>query len=131
MTNTPCQWLACRALQRKDEVLNRNRTRIQSNLDRLEAFVESHNTILKLVRPKAGTMAVLEQRTDLSSTELCQRILDAERLFLIPGKPLGTSDRLLRFGLGMQGFEQGLERLDRFLKNECSTIGSNDILSMQ
>jgi aspartate/methionine/tyrosine aminotransferase len=116
MTNTPCQWLACHALQRADEVLTRNRAQISANLDRLEAFVASHSGTLKLFRPKAGTMAVVEQRTYLTSTELCQRILDEERLFLIPGKALGMSDRLLRFGLGMSNFVQGLERLDRFLQ---------------
>ena len=46
----------------------------------------------------------------------CQRILDEERLFLIPGKALGMSDQLLRFGLGMSDFAQGLKRLDRFLR---------------
>ncbi|MEO2019020.1 MAG: hypothetical protein ABGZ53_32135 [Fuerstiella sp.] len=61
-------------------------------------------------------MAMVEQRTDLASTELCQRLLDEERLFLVPGKPLGMSDRLLRFGLGRSDFTQGLDRLDRFLK---------------
>ena len=116
MTNTPCQWLACRALERKDEVLARNRARISANLDRLEAFVETHNSTLKLFRPKAGTMAVVQQRTKLTSTELCERILDEERLFLVPGKPLGMPDSVLRFGLGMLDFASGLERLDRFLK---------------
>jgi aspartate/methionine/tyrosine aminotransferase len=116
VTNTPCQWLACRALRRKDEVLARNRAMISANLDRLEAFVETHNETLKLFRPKAGTMAVVEQRTKLTSTELCERILDEERLFLIPGKPLGMPDRVLRFGLGMSDFPLGLERFDRFLK---------------
>ena len=116
MTNTPCQWLACRALRRADEVLTRNRALISANLDRLDTFVKSHEGTLKLFRPKAGTMAVVEQRTSLASSEFCQRILDEERLFLVPGKALGMSDRLLRFGLGITDFAQGLERLDRFLQ---------------
>jgi aspartate/methionine/tyrosine aminotransferase len=116
MTNTPCQWLACRALQRKEEVLARNRTLISANLERLAALVATHSSVLKLFRPKAGTMAVVEQRTSLTSTELCERILEEERLFLIPGRPLGMSDQVLRFGLGMSDFAAGLERLDRFLK---------------
>jgi aspartate/methionine/tyrosine aminotransferase len=116
MTNTPCQWLACRALERKNEVLSRNRALIASNLELLEKFVHSHSTVLNLFRPKAGTMAMVEQRTNLTSSELSKRILKEERLFLIPGKPLGMSDRLLRFGLGMRGFTLSLECLDRFLK---------------
>jgi aspartate/methionine/tyrosine aminotransferase len=116
MTNTPCQWLACRALQRKDEVLARSRSRISANLDRLEAFVEIHNSTLKLFRPKAGTMAVVQQRTKLTSTDLCKRVLKEEQLFLVPGKPLGMPDSVLRFGLGMPDFASGLERFGRFLE---------------
>ncbi len=117
MTNTPCQWLATRAMQQQEKILNRNRALILANLDRLEAFVETHNGLLKLTRPKAGTMAVVEQRTDLTSSEFCERVLNEEQVFLIPGKLLGMSDRLLRFGLGMSDFEQGLERLDRFMRS--------------
>lgn len=116
MTNTPSQWLACRALQRKDEVLARNRALISANLQRLASLVAAHSSLLKLFRPKAGTMAIVEQGTSLTSTEFCERILEEERLFLIPGKPLGMSDRFLRFGLGMSDFASGLERLDRFLR---------------
>lgn len=115
MTNTPCQWLACRALQKSDEILTRNRKTITANLDRLAAFVETHNDTLSLFRPKAGTMALVEQQTKLTSTEFCERVLDEQRLFLIPGRPLGISDSLLRFGLGMSDFSQGLERLGQFL----------------
>ena len=115
MTNTPCQWLASRALERKTEVLARNLALIADNLERLESFVQSHHDTLRLFRPKAGTMAVVEQRTAMTSTELCERMLDEERVFLVPGKPLGMSDRLLRLGLGRADFEAGLARFDRFL----------------
>jgi len=115
MTNTPSQWLACRALRKSSEILPRNRATISENLNRLATFVKTHADTLTLVHPKAGTMAVVEQKTELTSTEFCKRILDEDRVFLIPGKPLGMSDRLLRFGLGMSDFDSGLERLDRFL----------------
>lgn len=116
MTNTPCQWLACRALDRADEILKRNRQTISMNLDLLAEFVDTHGDRLQLFRPKAGTMAVVEQHTGMTSSDFCQRILEKERLFLIPSRPLGMSDRFLRIGLGMTDFAQGLERLDRFLR---------------
>lgn len=116
MTNTPCQWLGCRAMRKADEIIVRNRATISANLDVLATFVEAHAGTLKLYRPQAGTMALVEQQTSLSSTDFCQRVLDDQRLFLIPGNVLGMSDRLLRFGLGMTDQAQSLDRLDRFLQ---------------
>ena len=116
MTNIPCQLLAYHALKRTDDLLARNRAMISVNLDRFEAFVASRDKALRLFRPKAGTMAIVEQRTSLTSTEFCERFLDEERVFLVPGKPLGMPDRVPRFGLGRSDFQQGLQRLDRFVR---------------
>ena len=116
MTNTPCQLLAARALERQERILGRNRARIAENLDRLRRFVDEHDRMLSLHAPMAGTMALVEQRTPLASTQLCERLLDEERLFLVPGKPLGMSDRLLRFGLGRDDLGAGLEGLAGFLR---------------
>ncbi len=61
-------------------------------------------------------MALVEQRTPLTSVELCKRLLNEERVFLVPGEVMGMSDRLLRFGLGRDDFAQGLERLGNLLQ---------------
>jgi aspartate/methionine/tyrosine aminotransferase len=119
MTNTPCQHLASRALGRGDDILRRNRSRIAANVERLCLFAEQQHGKLVFHRPKAGTMAVVEQRTPLASTELCNRLLDAERVFLVPGGVIGMSDRLLRFGLGRDDFAEGLARFEDFLRREC------------
>ena len=75
MTNTPCQWLACRALQKSDEILTRNRKTITANLDRLAAFVETHNDTLSLFRPKAGTMQGQRTLTPLWDKDLEQEVV--------------------------------------------------------
>lgn len=115
MTNTPCQWIACRALERADQILARNRATIAENLERLSTFVDRHNDWLTLLRPKVGPMAVVKQKTAMTSRQFCQLALDEERLLLVPGEVLEMSDRLLRLGTGMLDFASGLERLDRFL----------------
>ncbi len=116
MTNTPCQHLAARALEAGDGILCRNRQRIVANVEQLTSFAEQHHEIMTLHRPYGGTMAVVEQKTPLTSTQLCERLLDEQRVFLIPGASMGMSDRLLRFGFGRDDFSEGLDRLDRFLK---------------
>lgn len=116
MTNTPCQYLASRALERGGDILQRNRSRIAANVERLRSFTEQHHDNFVLHSPKAGTMAVVEQRTPLTSVELCERLLNDERVFLVPGGVMGMSDRLLRFGLGRDDLVQGLERFGSFLQ---------------
>ena len=115
MTNTPCQFLAVHALGKSDEVVRRNRQLIGENLDRLATFVEQQPS-LELQRPKAGTMAMVKQNTGMTSTEFCQQLLEQQRVFLIPSGTMAMPDQSLRFGLGMTGFEDGLERLAAFLK---------------
>ena len=58
---------------------------------------------------------MVEQKTSMTSTELCERLLDDQRVFLVPGNSMGMSDRLLRFGLGRNDFSEGLDRLGDFL----------------
>ncbi len=115
MTNTPCQLLAARALERGAEILGRNRLRLQANLEKLSSFVEQQKGILILHPPKAGTMALVEQLTPLSGREFCTRLLDEERAFLVPGDVMGISNRLLRFGIGREDLGEGLERLRNFV----------------
>ena len=115
MTNTPCQRLAACAIDRGQEIIQRNRARIAANVERLGQFVESFPDALVFHRPRGGTMAMVEQRTPLTGEEFCERLLDEERVFLAPGSTMGMSDRLVRFGLGRSDFADGLERLGDFL----------------
>ena len=91
MTNTPCQWLACQALEQADQIVSANRVLIEENLARLDEFVQHHANLLKLIRPDAGTMALVEQRTELSSTEFCEKLLIEQRALLDSRCPTGTS----------------------------------------
>ncbi len=117
MTNTPCQMLAAKAIQRSDEILSRNRDRIVANVEMLGSFCSEHSTQLLLHPPKAGTMAVVEQKTPLTSAQFCERLLDTQRVFLVPGESMGMSNRLVRFGFGRDDFRHGLERLGAFLNS--------------
>jgi aspartate/methionine/tyrosine aminotransferase len=116
MTNTPCQLLASRALDRSAEILVRNRAYIAENLEQLRRFVQQHRDLLVLQSPKAGTMAIVQQNTPLTSVEFCERLISEERTFLVPADLIGLSNRSLRFGLGRQDLAAGLDRLGQFLR---------------
>jgi aspartate/methionine/tyrosine aminotransferase len=120
ITNTPCQILASRVLEESEGILHRNRSQIAANVARLRAFANQHQDTLVFHSPRGGTMAIVEQKTSLTSTELCEQLLDEEKVFLVPGSVLSMSDRLLRFGLGRRDFVEGLERLGRFLNRQVT-----------
>ncbi|MCA9060521.1 MAG: pyridoxal phosphate-dependent aminotransferase, partial [Planctomycetaceae bacterium] len=122
MTNPPCQLIAAAAIRKSHELLSQNRQRIQANVERMVEFCLAHETQMRLNPPAAGTMALVEQKTPLSSTEFCSRLLDDQRLFLVPGTLLGMSDRLLRFGFGREDFADGLERLSCFLQSSAAQL---------
>ena len=115
-TGMPSQWLACRALARQESILATNRARIARNLKLLQQMVAGRAGVLELTAPEAGTMAVVRQRTGLSGTAFCERLLERERLFLIPGRLVGLPDDALRLGLGRADFPESIDRLDEFLR---------------
>ena len=117
MTNTPTQVLAAAALRKGNAILGRHRGLIESNVALLSAFCAEHEKQVVLHPPQAGTTALLEQKTALTSSEFCERLLDDQRVFLVPGKSMRMSDRWLRIGLGRSDFAEGLERLGRFLSS--------------
>ena len=105
----------CRFSHELQFAASRNRSLIQSNVGLLSAFCAEHDQQIVLHRPKAGTTVLVEQKTTWTSTEFCERLLDDQRVFLVPGESMKMSDRLLRIGLGRSDFAKGLERLGRFL----------------
>jgi len=113
--NTPCQVIALSVMKHLPQIIQGNRELIAANLQRLVEFVSAHSDTFSLVRPQAGTMAVVQQRTGISNLELCKEILEKSRLLVVPGEFVGLPDGFLRLGLGMSNFAEGLSRLERFL----------------
>ncbi len=115
VTNTPCQVIALRAMNHLPQIVERNRELIAANLSRLVEFVSAHPDTFSLVRPQAGTMAVVQQCTGISSLKLCEEILHRSRLLVVPGEFVGLPDGFLRLGLGKADFAEGLSRLEQFV----------------
>jgi aspartate/methionine/tyrosine aminotransferase len=116
MTGMPPQWLACRALAQQQSIVSANRARIADNLNLLQQLAARRANVLQLTVPEAGTMAIARQRTGLSGTSFCERLLEDQRLLVIPGRLVGLPDDALRIGLGRADFPQAIERLDEYLQ---------------
>ena len=107
--------LAAIALEAKDALLARNRDIVRTNLAILDAWVAGE-PLMDYTRPRSGTVALLRYALDLSSEELCVRLLDAEGVMLTPGGAMGM-EGYLRIGYANETavLRGGLERFSAFL----------------
>ena len=57
-------------------------------------------------------------KTGLKSTEFCSRLLEAEKVAAVPGIAFGADDYIrISYATSMANIEQGLERMDRFVRS--------------
>lgn len=115
-SSAPSEILAIGALRAGDRLLNRSRSIIAGNLARLDEFAASHRDHVRLIRPTAGTTALVAfPSRDMDS--FC-RILARERgVLLLPGSVFGLPPEFARIGLGRRRFDAGLGILGNCLRS--------------
>jgi aspartate/methionine/tyrosine aminotransferase len=105
------------ALEHTDAVLRRNRAIVRGNLAVLDAWVEDEPRI-SYVKPGSGTTALLRFDADLTSRELCVRLLEDTGVMLTPGSALDM-EGYLRIGYANhpEVLREGLARFSGFLRS--------------
>ncbi len=102
--------LAAIALEAGDALLTRNRAIVRENLGILDAWVAAEPAI-DYVRPAAGTTALLRYAFDLSSEDVCVRLLETEGVMLTPGSALDMEGYLrIGFANHTEVLRAGLDR---------------------
>ncbi|MGH7651152.1 MAG: pyridoxal phosphate-dependent aminotransferase [Gemmatimonadaceae bacterium] len=110
----PAERLAARAFDNGEELLEKQRTRVDKNRSIVSDFVESQKR-LSWVPPETGTVGFV--RLESAGVDaLVERLLQKESL-VTPGRFFGLDDHF-RIGFGMERsqLEGGLKRLDASLK---------------
>lgn len=102
--------LAAIAVRNREAIIAPNRARVVENLGHLRRFIAARPELFSWVPPMAGPVTFPEWLGDGEVVALCERMAREAGVLLIPGKPLGMA-RHLRFGLGREGFPEGLARL--------------------
>jgi hypothetical protein len=97
-------------------ILARTRQILNRQLPRLEEWLQTHDDIIRYVRPKAGAIAFVEYDLPIDSAELIDRIRKEVSVLLVPGNMLGVG-RGIRFGYGydIEHTLEGLARVDEVL----------------
>ena len=101
---------------RREWILARTRSILNTQLPRLEEWLQTHDDIFRYVRPKAAAIAFVEYDLAIDSIELIDRIRKQASVLLVPGGMMGV-DRGIRFGYGydIDHTLEGLARVDEVL----------------
>jgi aspartate/methionine/tyrosine aminotransferase len=103
--------LASLAVRKVKLIRERNQKIINTNYRILSNWVENE-PMIDWVPPKAGTIAFLRLKTNVSSEEICLRLLKEKQTLLVPGSCF-QMDQYIRIGWGGEA-EELIEGLTRF-----------------
>jgi aspartate/methionine/tyrosine aminotransferase len=116
-TNILGQRVALKALEKKDEILLRNRNIIQKNTLQLEKIIARYADVLSWIAPKGGTVAF--PRLQKGDTDLfCKQLLKKTGILLVPSSKLSSASAHFRIGLGRSNFAEGIAILGDFIGNQ-------------
>ncbi|WP_461535711.1 aminotransferase [Spongorhabdus nitratireducens] len=103
------------ALECRDQILNRNRQICHENREVLDAWIAQEPKI-SYVKPKSGTTALLKYDIDMSSRELCVKLLESKGVMFTPGSVLDMEGYLrIGYANNPQVLREGLEKFSEFL----------------
>ncbi len=122
--STPMQFIADIALKpaRRQQILERGRARLRSNLSIVSNWVESYSDHISFLPPQAGAMAFFRYHYDINSTELMHRLRKEQNILVLAGDVYGL-DHFIRIGICIpeEHLRIGLERMDRLFESLNST----------
>ena len=97
---------------RREEILERNREFLNTNLSTLMDWAADKKELLSFVPPKAGGMVFLRYQLAENSSDLARRLRKQKSLLVLPGDVYGM-DHYIRIGIGERAsyFDAGLALL--------------------
>jgi len=117
--NTLGERLAVIALRNRRRIMKRNKRIIWRNFDIIKNWINRHEE-LSWVPPRAGVVAFPRYTLPLRSEELCRRLVEEEKVLIIPGALFGDEETEYHFRVGFgyetESLREGLSRLDNFFE---------------
>ncbi len=115
-SSAPSEILAVIGLRARDRILDRTAAIVQKNLDIADRFFSKHHQRFEWIRPMASPVAFPRLKGTDSIERFCDKLREQKSALLVPGPVFGVPGNHFRIGLGKKNFEEGLEELERFLK---------------
>ena len=112
--------LACVALRKRREILERTRNILRTNLPIVEEWV-NRTGIFSFVRPKAGAISFIKYALNVNSTRLAEKLREQKSVLVVPGDHFGI-DGYLRIGYGVEPnyLKAGLDLVSQFIQESLT-----------
>ncbi len=114
--SAPSEILALMALRAGDSVLARSRDIVAANVVELRRFLDAHDSRVRCVAPKAGSVA-FPRFILLDAAEISEQLATTGIALLMPGTVFGADPRHFRLGLGRRGLAEGLSALSQAMSD--------------
>ncbi len=118
--STVTEALAIHALEpaRRQNILERTRGILRTNLPTLKEWVDRQKGMFRYVEPQAGAIMWVRYKLDVNSSDLAERVRVEEDVLIQPGDHFGF-DNYIRLGYGPAPdyLIEGLERVRRVMEN--------------
>lgn len=113
--SAPSEILAIMALRIKEQIIQRNRDIMLTNLQILDGFMERNQKYLSWVRPQGGTMAVLKLLLPLSVENFADDLMRMQGVLIMPGSVFDLPGNFFRIGFGKKNMPEILKRFEAYL----------------
>lgn len=98
---------------RRDQILERTRAIIRTNLPAVEKWIDSHQDIFDYARPQAGAIFTLRYRLPIASETLFNRFRREQSVLITPGAHFGIGKYIrIGFGYELRHILRGLKQMD-------------------
>ena len=115
-SSAPSELLSAVALRHRDELAERNRGIVLTNLPLLDAFFGRQSSAISWTRPSAGPIGFARIHGHDDTTAVCERLVADTGVLLLPGVVYDEPQHV-RIGFGRASLPDVLPRFERWLES--------------
>lgn len=115
MNSAPSEILTLVALRNREQILERNREILNSNIILLDEFFSEYSDIISWVRPKGGCVGFPSLRKDILVDQFAEELLAEEDVLVLPASVYQLDCNNFRLSFGRKNTSQALERMKSFI----------------
>ncbi len=114
--NGPGEILSIIALRNKEKIFQKNMDIISENMETLNSFFKKHKTIFEWHSPKAGPIAFLKLKSEISIQQFCINLVEQKSVMLLPSTVYNFPGNYFRLGFARKNMKEALEKLEEFVR---------------